>query len=208
MKKIDINNWKRQKHFNFFKNMDYPLFNLTLNIDITAFLKQIKDNQESFFYAFLFLTTKAMNEVEAFRLRIREEEVVLHDAIHPSFTYLTDEDTFVFTEVKFVDDFARFKAAALHAAAESVKESNLSDEVGRDDFIFVSSLPWLSFTSITHPINLDKKEQSVPRLTWGKYFQDGDKTLIPLSIQVNHALVDGIHIAQFVGLLEALLAKW
>lgn len=208
MKKIDINNWKRQKHFNFFKNMDYPLFNLTLNVDITAFLKRIKDDQESFFYAFLFLTTKAMNEVEAFRLRIREEEVVLHDAIHPSFTYLTDEDTFVFTEVKFVDDFARFKTAALHAAAESAKKSNLSDEVGRDDFIFVSSLPWLSFTSITHPINLDKKEQSVPRLTWGKYFQNGDKTLIPLSIQVNHALVDGIHIAQFVGLLEALLAKW
>lgn len=208
MKKIDINKWKRQKHFNFFKNMDYPLFNLTLNVDITAFLKRIKDDHESFFYAFLFLTTKAMNEVEAFRLRIREEEVVLHDAIHPSFTYLTDEDTFVFTEVKFVDDFARFKAAALHAAAESAKETNLSDEVGRDDFIFVSSLPWLSFTSITHPINLDKKEQSVPRLTWGKYFQNGDKTFIPLSIQVNHALVDGIHIAQFVGLLEALLAKW
>jgi chloramphenicol O-acetyltransferase type A len=188
--------------------MDYPLFNLTLNVDITAFLKRIKDDQESFFYAFLFLTTKAMNEVEAFRLRIREEEVVLHDAIHPSFTYLTDEDTFAFTEVKFVDDFARFKAAALHAAAESAKETNLSDEVGRDDFIFVSSLPWLSFTSITHPIHLDKKEQSVPRLTWGKYFQNGDKTFIPLSIQVNHALVDGIHIAQFVGLLEALLAKW
>lgn len=208
MKKIDLTTWKRQKHFAFFKAMDYPLFNLNLNIDITHFLARIKSDQESFFYAFLFLSTKAMNEIEAFRLRIREEEVVLHDVIHPSFTYLTDEDTFVFTEVPYVDDYPLFKARARHAAAESASNTNLSDEVGRDDYIFVSSLPWLSFTSISHPIHLDKKEQSVPRLTWGKYFQSGGQTLLPLSIQVNHALVDGIHIAQFVSLLEALLAKW
>ena len=71
----------------------------------------------------------------------------------------------------------------------------------------MSSLPWFSFNSITHPINNNKNELSVPRLTWGKYFESAGKTLIPLSIEVNHALVDGIHIAKFLDALNSLISN-
>lgn len=37
MEYIDIDSWKRKEHFNFFYRMDYPQYNVCMNIDITKF---------------------------------------------------------------------------------------------------------------------------------------------------------------------------
>ncbi|WP_428866904.1 CatA-like O-acetyltransferase [Clostridium sediminicola] len=54
-------------------------------------------------------------------------------------------------------------------------------------------LIWVSFTSITHPIQMNPVH-SVPRIAWGKYFEENGKIKLPLSVQVHHSLVDGIHV--------------
>ena len=38
---------------------------------------------------------------------------------------------------------------------------------------------------------------SNPRITWGKYFTQGEKVLLPVSVLCHHALVDGAQIARF-----------
>ena len=45
----------------------------------------------------------------------------------------------------------------------------------------------------------------MPRLSWGKYREDGGRIVLPYSVQVHHAFVDGIHIARFKDALEAML---
>nr|WP_307902695.1 CatA-like O-acetyltransferase [Clostridium botulinum] len=42
MKFIDIENWKRKNHYNYFKQLDYPHFNICGNLDITNFYRYIK----------------------------------------------------------------------------------------------------------------------------------------------------------------------
>ena len=86
MKIIDLDTWDRTTHFRFFKRMDYPHYNICVNLDITHFLKTVKDKQLPFYYAMIFAATHVLNGVEAFCYRIRGEQVVLHDTIHPSFT--------------------------------------------------------------------------------------------------------------------------
>jgi chloramphenicol O-acetyltransferase type A len=66
----------------------------------------------------------------------------------------------------------------------------------RDDLLYLTCLPWVSFTHVSHTIKLDK-DDAIPRISWGKYYAEGSRTLLPLSVQVNHALADGFHIGQF-----------
>ena len=61
---------------------------------------------------------------------------------------------------------------------------------------FISTLPWLHYSALIQPVA--GGDESNPRITWGKYEDDGaGRTTMPLSVLAHHALVDGIHIAQF-----------
>ncbi len=65
----------------------------------------------------------------------------------------------------------------------------------RKDVIYYSSLPWNTFSGLTHARNY-KVEDSVPKITFGKMFQRDEKKLMNVAIYVHHALADGVHIAK------------
>jgi chloramphenicol O-acetyltransferase type A len=69
----------------------------------------------------------------------------------------------------------------------------------RTDLIHFTSLPWLAFTSVSHPRNWGR-EDSVPKIAIGRHQEAADGTgrrLLPLSVEVHHALMDGVHVARF-----------
>ena len=76
-----------------------------------------------------------------------------------------------------------------------------SDERRTDAILQLSHIPWIPFTHISHTISLNKND-SVPRLSWGKYYERDGRILLPYSVQVHHAFADGIHIARFRDALE------
>jgi chloramphenicol O-acetyltransferase type A len=205
MKYIDIENWKRKEHFLFFYRMDYPQFNICLNLDITRFLKFTKDNKLSFYYAMIYAVMKIVNRIDDFKYRIRDGKVVLHETVHPSFTYMDnegDDDLFKLITVELVDDIFVFSQIAKETSQNQVDYFGLDNLVGRDDLIYITCIPWVSFTHISHTITINKND-SVPKISWGKYYLDGEKVLLPFSIQVNHALIDGFQIGKYVDKLQA-----
>lgn len=203
MKYIDIDTWKRKKHFNYFKNLDYPHFNVCGNIDITLFYKYIKSNNLPFSISLLYCIMKSVNLIEEFRYRIREEKVVVHNIVHPSFTVLKDNNVFDFCYVNYNDNYHTFKNETKAIIENSKNEIELDDEK-RDDLIFISSVPWISFTSISHPINMNPVD-SIPRITTGKYFEEGNLIKLPISVQVHHALMDGFHVGLYYKYLQDVL---
>lgn len=56
-------------------------------------------------------------------------------------------------------------------------------------------LPWLTFSAISLPT--PTPADSNPRITFGKFTQEGDRVLLPVNLTANHALVDGLHLAAF-----------
>jgi chloramphenicol O-acetyltransferase type A len=40
---------------------------------------------------------------------------------------------------------------------------------------------------------------------WGRFFEQGDKLLMPLGAQAHHAVVDGIHMGQYFAEVQSLL---
>ena len=79
--------------------------------------------------------------------------------------------------------------------------NGIKEDENSESMYFVSTLPWLHYTSLIQPVSCN--DESNPRITWGKYsITESGKVIMPVSILAHHALVDGVHIAQFYGNLE------
>jgi chloramphenicol O-acetyltransferase type A len=204
MKLINIDNWNRKDHYNYFKQLNYPHFNICANLDITSFYKHIKENQIPFFISMLFASIKAANNIKEFRYRIREDKVVEHETISPSFTVMTEGEVFSFCTAKYIDQFNNFEISTSKEIRKVKSNISIKDEPGRDDLLYITSIPWVSFTSITHPIQMVHVD-SIPRITWGKYFEENGKVKLPFSVQAHHALVDGIHVGQYYNEIQDIL---
>jgi chloramphenicol O-acetyltransferase type A len=204
MKFIDMNNYKRKKHFDFFIKQDYPHMNLCANVEITRLVDFLKRNEFPFYFSLIYLSIRTANQIKEFRHRIREGKIIEHEVIHPSFSVMAEGDIFSFCTSRYSADFHSFLQNA-QAEAEKVKvEPVIEDEPGRDDLVYITCIPWVSFTSISHPMHLHPVD-SIPRIAWGKYFKDYGKLLLPFSVQVHHALMDGVHIGRFFKTFQELL---
>lgn len=204
MKTIDLSVWNRRKHFDLFKTYRQPFFNVCFDLDLSIFLPRIKAEGKSFFLSFVHAVMKAANQTEALRLRIRGEEVVLHDVVRPSFTMMTDAGVFRFVTVAYDDDPKTFLKNAENTVEAAKKAVSVSDEPGIDDLVFLTSMPWLTFTSIEHAMP-GNQDDSFPRLTWGKYHEGSGRIVIPFSVAAHHALVDGADVGTFASIIQNLL---
>ena len=196
MKEINIDTWKRRDHFLLYNSLAYPYLNVTTNVDITRALQWTKEKQRSFFAVMTYITSRAANEIPELRQRIRGNQVIEHDMVRPSFTVLSDNDTFGFATIDFTADFSVFYPRVLKAIETTKQNPSVHDEPGRDDMIFVTTLTWVSFTQVSHPVPLNPPD-SFPRITWGKFITQEERILLPLSLMANHALVDGLHVGKF-----------
>lgn len=204
MKIIDINNWERKEHYNYFKSLDYPHFNICANIDITEFYKFVKKERLPFFLSFLYNVMKTANSIKEFRYRIRNNEVIEHELVHPAFTIMTTKGVFSFCSTRYNNNFEEFILDSRNEIEKSKKIINIGNEPESDNLIYTTSIPWVSFTGITHPISKNPVD-SIPRIAWGKYFEEFGKVKLPLSVQVHHALADGSHVGQYFRLIEEIL---
>lgn len=198
MKIIEINNWKRKEHFEFFSKMVNPYFGIIAEVDCTNAYKTSKEKGYSFFAYYLFKSMIAANSIEELRLRIVENKVVLFDHINIGTTIAREDGTFGFTYVNYSSDFEKFNAE-LQIEIESVHNSTglrLKDDETKKDLIRCSVIPWTSFTGLLHPTNMDRFE-SVPKIVFGKFsIRDGRK-FMPVSIEANHGLLDGYHLGKY-----------
>lgn len=206
VKKIDQATWSRRPHFELFKTYKDPFFGITFTLDLTRFLKRSKQEGRPFFLHLLHVVLQAANETEAFRLRIRGEDVVCHDVVHASYTLMTEEHVFRFVTAKYLPDLDAFLAQAKREAETAKTEVDVTDKEGVDELVFVSSVPWMSYTAIRHAMP-GFQDDSFPRITWGKYETKEGITTMPFSVDAHHALMDGYDVAVFAKRLQELLDR-
>ncbi|RDC66438.1 CatA-like O-acetyltransferase [Adhaeribacter pallidiroseus] len=205
-KELSINTWNRQEHFQFFSRFEEPFFSLVANLDGTVAYQKAKTADSSFYLYYLYLSLAAANTIENFRYRIEAEKIFCYDSIHASPTVLRDDKTFGFSFLEYQPDFSEFAHMA-NAAIQEVKASsglNLNQNTGRPDVIHYSAIPWITFTGLSHARSFSFKD-SVPKITFGKYFWDQNKLLLPVSISVHHGLMDGYHVSEFLKKYQELL---
>jgi chloramphenicol O-acetyltransferase type A len=195
MRKIDIDSWSRREHYEFFSTYGYPHWGMVANVDLTAFYPEIKKRGQSFTIAIVYSIARASNAIKEFRYRIRDDQVIEHEVVHPGFTFLMDDDTFSFCITDYLEDFSAFAQKAAENVAY-VKANPWVRQPASDDLLYTTAIPWVTFTSFLHPMRL-QPEDSIPRFAWGKYFKEGKSLKMPLGVQGHHALMDGVHVGKF-----------
>lgn len=204
MRDIVFQNEHRRKHFEFFRSMNHPHFSICGHLDVGPWVRETRSREIRLTSGLVYLLSRAANAVPELRQRIRADRVVEHDVVHPSFAVTTETtDVFSFCEVKFGTDFTPFIQRADREIAKMRSEPVFEDAEGRDDYLFMSVIPWIHFTSVTHPMHYHPHD-SVPRITWGQLRRSGGELLMPLSVQAHHALMDGVHMGRFFQLVEEL----
>jgi chloramphenicol O-acetyltransferase type A len=204
---LDVTNWARREVFEFFRGFDKPYFNICTRLDITKLIALLRRRpRPSVSLAFHYFALRAANEIEPFRYRLRDSKVIVHDVIHGGTTVLLPNETFTLAYFDYQENFEQFIGEAERAVKEALTGDGAFRPDTSDDRIHFTSLPWLSFTSFSHARNWGR-EDSVPKIAFGKFTTEGDRTLLPFSVEVHHALMDGLHVGRYVTRLEEALSQ-
>ena len=206
-REIERCDWPREAAFRLYQSYDCPYFAMTANVDVTELRRCLKSRQISFTVGLAYVLARAANGVPEMRQRIRGARIIEHAIVHPSITVLRADQTFSFCELPFQADLLLFRTQA-ESAMDYVKRHDapcLEDRPERDDYLFLTGIPWVSFTAFQHPVSCSG-DDAVPRIAWGKFFEQGGRLLLPVNIQVHHGLADGVHVGGFYEALEMLIA--
>jgi chloramphenicol O-acetyltransferase type A len=193
---VDMDKWPRRSTYAFFGDYDDPFFNLTANVDVTRLYGFSKQHAIAFSLAALYCSQSAANEIREFRIRLLDGRLVEFDKIHATQTILNDDETFSFCYFEMQPDVVAFSEAGRHNLAKYKQLKTFEVETDRVDLIYYSAIPWVSFTSFKHASRLDKS-QTVPRIVFGKMYNDGDLKKMPVSVEANHTIMDGLHVGRF-----------
>ena len=202
---IDEKSWERAMHCMVFRNSVEPAFCVTFEADVTNFLKKVKQQKYSFTLAMVYAVCKCANEIEAFRYRFLDGQVVLFDKIDTAFTYLNREsELFKVVNVPMQENMQDYVELAAKTARE--QREYFTGPLGNDVFQ-CSPMPWITYTHISHT-NSGKKDNATPLFDWGRYYEKDERIVMPLSVQAHHSFVDGIHIGKFADRLQKYLNEF
>ena len=201
---LDLEAWPRRDAFDYFRGFDKPFFNVCTRLDVARLKQAVADQRVgSLALAYHFIALRLANLHAPFRYRIEGQRVRVHPVVGGSTTVLREDGSFGFADFDHQPDFAAFATPAAAAIAAS-RAGRAPFEPKPDDpaRIHFTTLPWLHFTSFSHARNWGR-EDAVPKLAFGRIDRDGDRAWMPLSVEVHHALMDGLHVGQFVQAFEA-----
>lgn len=201
---LDVNNWERKDQYQFFKQFDEPFFGVCVQVDVTQAYQNAKAQNISFFLYYVYQSLVAANSVESFRYRISGDDVWVYDEIHASPTINRPNGTFGFAYFDYTTNFQQFLAQAQDEINKVQSTTGLIPALSGENVIHYSSIPWINFTGLSHARAYSFPD-SCPKISFGKMTEEGNRRLMPMSVHVHHALMDGFHVAQYIDRFQELL---
>jgi chloramphenicol O-acetyltransferase type A len=203
---LDLVNWSRRELFEFFIAYTNPYFNVCTSVDVTRLVALARERPGvKISLAIHYFALRIANEIEPFRYRLKDGKVLVYDVINGGTTVLLPNESFAYAYFDYQRDFEAFITGMGKAVDEIRIGSGKLRPTMRDDVIYHTTLPWISFTSFAHA-RTPGRGDSVPRIVFGKFFQENERMMMPISVEVHHALMDGLHVGRYLNRLEEALA--
>ena len=194
---IDFENWERKEHYLHFYNDVRCSYSTCVNIDISNL------NGQRLYPAMLWLLTQTINEMPEFRTALTEKGLGYFSEMHPAYTIFNQgQKTFSGIWTAYKSNYTAFLSSYEADVAKYSSSEKYAPKPERPVNSFdVSMIPWFSFTAFNLQVFGDGS-YLLPIFTMGKAFDAGTKKMLPLAIQVHHAVCDGYHIGRFIELLQ------
>ena len=190
---------KRRDRFEFFDGFERPSINICYKLETPDFVSFCKANSLPPFHFFLYHLFLSLNEVDNFKYRILNGKVTKIGKIIASYTVMNQDQNLNFTRFENSSDLKEFIDLSLKAKDESSSTKELIHtghglpEHELKNYVFVTSIPWLDFTSIEHPV-FKFKSADIPSIAWGKFNKIPNGISFSFAVQAHHGFVDGYHI--------------
>ncbi|ANC07756.1 MULTISPECIES: type A chloramphenicol O-acetyltransferase [Bacillus cereus group] len=202
---IDREDWNREQHFEHYLKLKCT-FSMTVNVDITMLLGEVYQKRIKFYPVFIYLISRVVNNHKKFRTCFNDEGVLGYwEEMIPSYTiFHKDDKSFSSIWTDYSSDFRTFYKKYEDDMRYYASVHGLFTKENIPPNVFpISSIPWTSFTGFNLNINNDENFL-LPIITCGKYFNEGNKVMLPVSLQVHHSVCDGYDASKFIEDLQQL----
>ena len=195
-KYIDIDNWERKNHYHFYKDFADPNFNICFQLDISTAYQFSKANDLSIFLVLMYLSSKTCNQIAAYKRRLDKNNKPYEvDVVQPSATVANQDGIFNFCDLQHALDLNDFVSINTPIVERAIVDEPLINVENKANQIFYSITPWLAFTGYKHAKHTSGFD--IPKIVFGKIVTENDKSTMPVSIELHHALADAIDIAKY-----------
>lgn len=205
---IPLTAWPRRAALAHFRDMAQPAFSVTVPVDVTGLRERAARHGATPWLAYHHAALEAANAVDAMRqtLKTAGDGVREFAVVHASTTVLRDDGSFGFLTLLREPSLAAFAAHArprlqrVREASGDLFAANEPGEVDEASLVHMTALPWLAFTAFTHARG---RGDDRPKIAFGRFREEGGRLLMPVCIDVHHALCDGVHVGRFFERLQA-----
>lgn len=205
--KVDMSAWPRAELFKFYIDNMRIVMSLTVDIDVAPLLAYTKEHGYKLYPAMMWVVSKVINRHDEFKYSWDEYgNLIRWDLLSPSYAdFHSEDENFTKLVTEFSDSLPEFHARFL-TDREKHKDSRavLPNQV--PNFFDVSCLSWVKYKHFDLHV-FDEGKFLAPVVTWGKYEAEGDKMLMPLTMNVHHAVADGFHLSRFFNEVQELINR-
>jgi len=206
-KSVNLEEWNRKDTYLFFKDYEDPFFNLCTEVDVNQLYNFCKRESLSFFLTSLHCSIVTANQIREFRIRKKDDQLVEYDSIFPGATVSHDDGTFSFCYFDYYKNLSEFIEQGKLKMEEEKASKSFDGRKEALDLIHYSVTPWVAFTSIKHARHNYQKD-TVPKIVFGKLVEKEGRKKMPISIAVNHSIMDGYHVGLYLEQFQAALDRF
>lgn len=207
---IPLDSWPRRAALAHFRTMAQPAFSITAPVDVTGLRERAARHGATPWLAYHHAALEAANGIDAMRQILIDEGRGVREfgVIHASTTVLRDDGSFGFLTLPRDASLAAFAARArpnlerVRQASGDLFAADDPGEVREETLVHMTALPWMAFSAFTHARGAGDDR---PKVAFGRFKEEGGRLLMPVAIDVHHALCDGVHVGRFFERLQASL---
>lgn len=201
MREIDLETWKRKDIFNLYYQFDIPQISLCTPIEVTNVYKLAKEKGLSFYFCLCHVFYTALLKIEEYMIRSINGKIVVEDGEYVNICAMKPEaEIFQIVTGRYYSDIEKFcqetkkKLQNQTSFIEPLPSGARKSQV----IAYMSCTPWFEFTHITHPQDV-QRNSFVPHVSFDKIkINEKGERFVNVSLQVNHAAIDGFLIAKLL----------
>lgn len=207
---IPLDTWPRRAALAHFSRMAQPAFSVTAPVDVTGLRERAAAHGATPWLAYHHAALEAANAVDGMRQTLKADGSGVREfaTIHASTTVPRDDGSFGFLTLPRDASLAAFAARAkptlerVRRASGDLFAADTPGDVREETLVHMTALPWFSFTAFTHARG---QGDDRPKVAFGRFMAQGDRLLMPVAVDVHHALCDGVHVGRFFERFQAQL---
>ena len=205
---IPLDAWPRRAALAHFRAMAQPAFSITALVDVTGLRERAASHGATPWLAYHHAALEAANGIDAMRQSLTDGGRGVREfaVIHASTTVLRDDGSFGFLTLPREASLTAFAVRAkpnlarVRQASGDLFAADDPGDVREETLVHMTALPWLAFTAFTHARGTGDDR---PKVAFGRFKEEGGRLLMPVAVDVHHALCDGVHVGRFFEQLQA-----